>query len=253
MKQDSAKRFSNRVQDYVRFRPGYPAELVATIGRVTGVGRGALVADIGSGTGISSRLLLDAGYRVCGVEPNREMRQAAEAGLADYPDFESVVGTAEASTLSGGAVDLIACGQAFHWFDHDAARSEWKRILRRGGSVALFWNSRRTDRTPFLRAYEQIVEDYGTDYREVNHRGLSRDLVAAFFGGRFRRFAFPNRQVVDREGLRGRLASSSYRPAPGQSRHDAMLGEIDRVFARHQEAGVVTIEYETELYVGRLA
>lgn len=249
---DALTRFSNRVADYARSRPGYPEEVVETFFREAGSGPGAVVADIGSGTGISSKLFLDAGCRVVGVEPNAAMRQAAEAALSEYPRFQSVDGSAEATTLPGGSIDLIVCGQAFHWFDRESARSEWQRILRPEGWAALFWNSRRTEGAPLLAAYERLVEHHATDYREVNHRKLSPEAFADFFGGAFRRFAFPNRQVVDLDGLRGRLLSSSYMPAPGAKGHDEMLREIEKIFARHQDGGAVTIEYETELYLGKL-
>ena len=149
---DSTRRFSSRVDNYVKYRPSYPPEVVELLAAECGLTPGALVADIGAGTGLLAELFLQNGYRVLGVEPNREMRQAGERLLGDYPHFTSIDGTAEVTTLADKSVDIITAGQAFHWFDREKARAEFARILRPGGWVALVWNERRVDATPFLAA-----------------------------------------------------------------------------------------------------
>jgi SAM-dependent methyltransferase len=253
---DPTRRFSDRVADYVRYRPGYPEALLRTLMDEAGLGPGSRVADAGSGTGISTELLLRSGAEVWAVEPNAEMRAAAEARLGSNPRFHSVAGTAEATTLSGASADLVAAGQAFHWFDRERFRAECVRILRgapRTGRVALFWNSRRTESTPFLRAYEALLRRFGTDYERIDHMKLGPEVFEAFFGGSYEIRRFANHQVFDFEGLRGRLLSSSYTPAPGHPGHEPMLDELRRIFDRHQEEGRVRIEYDTELHLGRLA
>lgn len=248
---DPRTRFTDRVADYVRHRPDYPAAVLAAL-REAGLGEGAVVADVGSGTGIFSELLLRSGAEVHAVEPNEAMRGAAEAMLGDNPRFRSVAGSAEATGLAGASVDLVTAAQAFHWFDHAAARAEFRRILRPGGAVALIWNNRRERSTPFLAAYEELLQRFGTDYAAVSHRQIDPERLAGFFGARAEPTIFPHAQELDREGLRGRLLSSSYTPREGDPARAPMLRALDEIFDRHQQDGRVRIEYDTELYVGLL-
>lgn len=253
---DPTKRFSDRVADYVRYRPGYPEALLRALVDEAGLGSGSRVADVGSGTGISTELLLRSGAEVWAVEPNPEMRRAAEERLGGEPRFHSVAGTAEATTLLDASVDLVAAGQAFHWFDRERACAELLRILRvpaGRGRVALFWNSRRTEATPFLRDYEALLRRFGTDYERIDHMKLGPEVFEAFFGGEYESRRFENHQAFDFEGLRGRLLSSSYTPAPGHPAHEPMLAELRRLFDCHQQDGQVRFEYDTELHLGPLA
>ncbi len=250
---DPTRRFSDRVENYVRYRPGYPAAVVEMLRTEAGLSPSWVVADIGSGTGISTELFLRNGNTVFAVEPNAEMRAAAEARLGHRSRFHSTVGTAEATTLAAQSVDLVIAGQAFHWFDRGRARAEFQRILRPAGWVALFWNVRRTDSTPFLRAYEELLLTYGTDYAQVRHENVTPEVLQEFFGaGSYRTAVFPNAQSFDLEGLKGRLLSSSYAPAPAHPRHAPMLAELERTFREYEEEGMVTFEYDTEMYYGQL-
>ena len=249
---DSTQRFSSRVEDYVRYRPGYPEAIVDLLRAECGLTSESVVADVGSGTGILSELFLRNGNRVFGVEPNREMSEAGERLLAGYANFTSVEGTAEATTLPDGSVDFVTAGQAFHWFDPDKARAEWTRILRPGGWAVIVWNDRRSGGTPFLEGYEALLRRYGTDYERVTHRQFDEERLRAFFGaGGCRQRVFENEQVFDYEGLRGRLLSSSYTPEPGHPNHEPMLGELRRIFEAHAENGVVRVEYDTRVYYGQ--
>lgn len=245
---DPTTRFSDRVANYVKYRPGYPEALLHALEREAGLGAEAVVADVGSGTGISSELLLRSGCTVHAVEPNEAMRRAAEEILGGNDRFRSVAGTAEETTLPDASVDLATAGQAFHWFDRVRFREELARILRPGGRVALFWNRRRTDASPFLRAYEQLLRRYGTDYAEVDHARLGPDDFAAFFAGPYTSHHFPNEQSFDFEGLRGRLLSSSYVPGSGHPSHEPMLCALRELFGAHQKDGQVRFEYDSELY-----
>jgi SAM-dependent methyltransferase len=250
---DPTARFGDRVADYVATRPGYPPAVLDLLRPEAGLTPTSVVADIGSGTGLSAELFLKVGNRVYGIEPNREMRTAAERPLAGYPQFHSVAGSAEETTLPDASVDLVVAGQAFHWFDAPRARAEFRRILRPTGSVALMWNTRRLDASPFLRGYEQLLQRFGTDYREVVHTNVDQAKLAAFFGpDEFRTFKLDNEQLFDREGLRGRLRSSSYTPPPFHPDFEPMMRELDRLFDEFHAAGRVRFEYDTELYVGRL-
>lgn len=254
---DPTRRFSGRVADYVRYRPGYPEALLTTLVEEAGLGAASVVADVGSGTGISTELLLRSGCEVYAVEPNPEMRAAGEARLGGEPRFHGVDGTAEATTLPDASVDLVAAGQAFHWFDRESARREFARILRSGpegpGRVALFWNSCRTEASPFRRAYQDLLHRYGTDYREVDHTRLGAETFAAFFGGPYESRTFPHHQDLDLEGLCGRLRSVSYVPGAGHPSHEPMLEELRKIFDRHQDGGRVSMLYDTELYLGPLS
>ena len=251
---DPTQRFSSRVEDYIRYRPSYPSAIVELLRRECGLTPRWTVADVGSGPGNLSRLFLENGNRVLAVEPNREMREAGERFLGGHPGFESVEGAAEATGLPEGSVDLVVAGQAFHWFDGDRARREFRRILRPPRWVALVWNERRVAGAPFLEAYERLLEAHGTDYAEVRHRDAAdtRALEAFFGPGGYVTASFENAQVFDLDGLRGRLLSSSYAPLAGQPGHEEMLAGLRAVFTEHQEGGTVAFEYDTRVYYGRI-
>lgn len=253
MTHDPTERFSDRVADYVRYRPRYPEAVLETLRAECGLTGDWVVADIGSGTGILTELFLKNGNRVFGVEPNAEMRRAGERQLAGYPEFRSVDARAEDTGLEDAAVDLVAAGQAFHWFDRSRARAEFGRILKPGGWTALVWNERKLGGTPFLEAYEALLRRFGTDYATVNQRQTDEAVRREFFGGEGpRRAVFDNRQDFDLEGLRGRLLSSSYTPGPEHPDRAPMLAELERLFRAHQSGGRVRVEYETTLTYGRL-
>jgi L-ascorbate metabolism protein UlaG (beta-lactamase superfamily)/SAM-dependent methyltransferase len=251
-RRDPKARFSGRTERYARFRPGYPEGVLRVLAEVAGLTASSRIADLGSGTGLSAEPFLRNGNVVFGVEPNDEMRAAAERLLSGYPRFHGVAGAAEATTLPDASVDLVVAGQAFHWFDVAATRRECARILVPGGHAALLWNSRRTHTTPFLRAYESLLERFGTDYREVKTRYADGASLEAFFrGGRYTRRTLANEQRFDLEGLEGRLLSSSYAPPEGHPDHAPMLEALGRIFEEHQAGGWVRFEYDTEIYLGR--
>lgn len=248
----STERFSTRVANYVAYRPRYPEAVCECLRRRCGWSASAVVADIGSGTGIFSELLLRHGNRVWGVEPNREMREAGEQELRRYPEFHSVAGTAEATTLPAASVDLVTAGQAFHWFDRAAAAVEFRRILRAGGWVVLIWNDRRREGSPFAEAYERLLQRFSTDYEKVDHKNITDAVLGEFFRGGYSLDVCENRQMFDRAGLEGRLLSSSYAPEAGHPGHAAMMEELRRIFEAHQVEGRVPFDYETRVYCGRL-
>jgi SAM-dependent methyltransferase len=253
MSHNSTQRFSSRVDNYVKYRPGYPPDVVRTLTSEHGLTPASLVADVGSGTGIFTAVFLANGNEVWGVEPNREMREAGERFLAHFPRFHSVEGTAEATTLADASVDLVTVGQAFHWFDRDRAKVEFKRILRPGGWIAMAWNDRRLATRPFLDAYEKLLATYGTDYKVVAHEHGGDDGVSLFFeGGELRSYVFESFQTFDYEGLKGRLLSSSYAPEEGHPNHAPMIRELEEIFRAYQQDGKITFDYDTRLFVGRL-
>ena len=246
-------RFSSRVENYVKYRPGYPTGIVETFVKDCGLTAKSVIADIGSGTGVLSEVFLKNGNPVFGVEPNREMREAGEQLLRKYPNFASIDGTAEATALADCSVDFVTAGQAFHWFDRERARKEFARILKPSSWVALIWNERLTDTSPFLRAYEDLLQQYGTDYAAVDHRNVDTDAITAFFAPLpFTLRKFENQQIFDWNGLKGRLLSSSYTPEPGHPNHQPMLDALRALYDQHQIGGKVAFDYVTLVYFGRL-
>lgn len=253
-RRDPTQRFSDRVDDYARHRPRYPAALIGLLRDRIGLAPDWVVADVGSGTGISAEPFLQNGNPVFAVEPNDAMRRAAERGLAPrFPGFRSVAAPAEATTLPDASVDLIVAAQAFHWFDADRFRAESRRILKPAGFAALIWNDRHAAGTPFLEAYEALLRHHGTDYAAVNHRNVSPERIARYFGGAFERLELPNSQQFDFDGLRGRLFSSSYVPPADDPRAAELTAHLRTIFDRHQQGGLVTMLYLTEVYVGHVA
>lgn len=245
-------RFSDRVENYVRYRPGYPPKVLDLLRRKCGLTPDAGIADIGFGTGLFTRLLLDNGNSVTGVEPNEAMRLEGERILAAYPRFRSVAGTAEATTLPNHGVDFVTAAQAAHWFRRDEARREFVRILKPGGWVVLLWNERVTDSTAFLIAYEKLLMEYGTDYNEVRHERTTSTIQEFFAPSPFSAHVFPIQQVFDYAGVEGRLLSSSYVPAPSHANHQPMLAALRRLFDAHNQQGKVTIDYQTRVYCSQL-
>jgi len=249
---NATSRFSDRVENYVRYRPGYPAEAVSALQLECGLQPSSVIADVASGTGIWTRTLLENGNRVFGVEPNGDMRQAGERLLASFPNFTSVEGAAEATTLADDSVDFVTAAQAAHWFDRQRARQEFVRILKPGGWLVLLWNERLVDTTPFQREYEELLLEFGTDYQDVRHERTTEAVNEFFDPLPYRKRTFPMRQDFDYAGLEGRLLSSSYAPGPGHPKHEPMLAALRRIFEDHAVKGRVGFEYTTRVYFGRL-
>jgi SAM-dependent methyltransferase len=251
---DAKQRFSSRVADYIRYRPSYPPALLDLLAKECPLRREHVIADIGSGTGLLSKLFLDHGNRLYGVEPNAEMRAGGEEFLRGYNNFTSVNGSAEATTLPNANMDFITVGQAFHWFDVPAAEREFRRILKPGGWVVVVWQDRRMEETAFAREYESLLERFGIDYKTVKNAYPEADKILHFFeAGTFQSRDLRNQQVLDWEGLRGRLRSSSYAPTENHANYEPMMAELRRIFDAHQQNGTVRMEYFARVYFGKLA
>lgn len=250
---ESVERFTSRVENYAKYRPGYPVEIVDLLKTECGLTSASIVADIGSGTGKLSEIFLANGNVVVGVEPNAAMREVAEKIFHDQPLFRSVDGAAEATTLAATSVDLVVAGQAFHWFDPLPTRTEWIRILKPGGWSVLIWNDRELQTTPFLSDYEQLLIDFGTDYSEVRHDKGMPGIQQFFAADPFVMKGFPNTQLFDFDGLRGRVRSSSYTPEPDHPTFEPMMRQLKTIFDKHQENGYVSFDYETKVFYGQLS
>ncbi len=241
-------RFSDRVDNYVRYRPGYPDGLLELLRAECRLSPDETVVDIGCGTGISSRIFLDNGNRVIGVEPNAAMRSAAERELSLYPWFRTVDGTAERTGLDDNIADVVTAMQALHWFDKRAAGAEFRRILRPGGRIIVVWNERQLDTTPFLAEYEMLLRRFGTDYDTVRHDRTTDEEFVELFEGEYERARFDNEQHLDLEGLVGRTASSSYMPNEDMPEFAELRKELERLFANHERNGRIALLYDTNVF-----
>jgi len=250
-KLESAERFNDRVRDYALYRPSYPHRIIDVLTRGIGLHPDAVVADIGCGTGLLASLFLANGNRVIGIEPNDQMRRAANLTFRDRAAFECVEGSAEATGLREAAVDIVSAGQAAHWFDVDRARAEFCRILRPGGNAVLVWNSRHLDATPFLRGLEALLVKHGRDYESVTRRYVHDQSLERLFGSRdFGEARLDNHQLLDWDSLRGRVASASYTPSADDEAYAEMVADLRSLFEAHQHAGLVRLAYDTEVFFG---
>jgi SAM-dependent methyltransferase len=250
----STERFTSRVENYVRYRPDYPTGIVPLLQEQTGLSTDWTVADIGSGPGNLTRLFLDNGYTVIGVEPNDAMREAGEVLMAGYSSFTSVKGTAEATTLPSESIDFITAGQAFHWFDPAATRTEFQRILKNPGWVALIWNKRPEGSAAIMDAWNEMLREHSPEYSVVGHRDDAANAgMSILFGeGSFRKFTLPHEQVLDAEAVWGRLISSSYTPLPGEPGHDEIKKRSQEIFDEFSVDGALRFPYETQIFVGKV-
>jgi SAM-dependent methyltransferase len=249
---DPTKRFSNRVANYLKYRPRYPPEIVPLLKKECGLTRDSLIADIGSGTGFLTELFLANGNRVIGVEPNAEMRAGGDRLLAPYPDFSSIEATAENTTLPDASIDFVTAGQAFHWFDREKTQTEFARILKPDGWVVIVWNGYKSERTPLLKGYHEVLLRYGTDYRDVRREIEDAQVRNFFLPGECKVARFQFQQLFDFEGFKGRTLSASYAPQFGERNYEPMLSQLREVFEANQSEGRVTFNYDTEVYYGRL-
>lgn len=249
---DTVERFSNRVTNYVKYRPDYPREIIGYLETNCSLTKDSILADIGCGPGMSTKMFLENGNRVFGVEPNAAMRSASNEYLSAFPKFTPIDGTSDKTTLADSSVDMVVAAQAFHWFDAEKTRPEFKRILKPGGHIVLIWNIRLEDTTPFLIEYEQFIRDHSVDYHVVRLNNITEKEIGDFLGPAFHTAKFDNVQEFDFEGLLGRLASSSYMPPEGHEKYDQMATELRSLFAKHAENDRIKIFYDTNVYYSQV-
>jgi len=249
---DNTGLFTSRADIYSKYRPSYPTEAINYLVGSFNLSKDSLVADIGSGTGIFTKLLLEKAKTVFAVEPNKEMRNEAEKQLKKDRNFVSVEGTAEKIPLEAKSVDLITAAQSFHLFDRDSAKNEFSRILRDGGHVILIWN-KRLQNTDFLLEYENIIQNNIPEYKDLTNSTTSIDVIKTFLGKGFKVERFGNNQVYDWDKVIGRLNSSSYMPAKKTEAYQSLEKSLYNTFIRYAGSGKVQFNYSTEVYSGTLA
>lgn len=253
-KVSSKDRFSLTVENYVKFRPHYPIEVIAILKNKCALSKKSVIADIGSGTGIFTRLLLENGNQVLGVEPNENMRKAGEDYLRNFKGFDSINGSSEKTTLTDHSVDIITVAQAFHWFDQAKIKSEFSRILKPDAYIVLLWNLRDNSYSDFMRDCENLLQTFGIDYNEICAEGVTDESIQQFFSPiSVDIMCLPNRQSVDWTGLSGRLQSTSYVPKVGDENFDEMMVHAKTIFDKNQENGIVTFAYDTKIYISQLS
>ncbi len=253
MVSNNINRFTETVENYVKYRPSYPAEIYPFLVQHCGLTQEKMIADIGSGTGFLSKLFLDHGHIVYGVEPNRAMRTAGEQYLSQYPKFHSIDGQAEATTLDNQSVDWVTAGTAFHWFDPEKSKIEFKRILKSPGFVLLIWNIRNKQQSPLLQDYESLLLTFCKEYQNSPAQKFNQTVAEDFFKPYSMKMAsFPNKQQFDWEGFKGRLLSTSYSLREPDPQYEKMIQGLHKIFERHQQQGMVELLYETKLYYGQM-
>jgi SAM-dependent methyltransferase len=245
---DSVNRFSNRVADYVKYRPDYPLEIVAFLAQECGLTKDSVIADVGCGPGISSKMFLENGNRVIGVEPNAAMRDAAREYLNAFDNFSIVDGRSDATTLPDASVDFVTAAQAFHWFEPEATRTEFKRILKPNGRIVLMWNERQLDANDFHREYEALLVKWSTDYNIVRHENIAEGELRSFFEEDYGSKTFKNNKLYDFDMLKGRMSSSSYVPSTDDPVYPQIAHELRQIFAKHAVADRIEVQYETSVY-----
>lgn len=247
---DSTKRFSDRVENYVKYRPGYPEDMIDFLLQ-KGISSKSTVCDIGSGTGILSRQLIDKVGKLYAVEPNEDMRFYSDQMLSAYGNYQSLKDSAEKVSIEDSTIDAITVAQAFHWFDREKCKKEFKRILKSDGLIFLIWNN-RINNTEFLQSYDDLLYQYGTDYASVNHQNITDDVLAEFIDSHFEKTVFDNFQDFDLEGFLGRAFSSSYTPSEDHQDYKPFLSALTDLFRKHEKEGIVRFNYQTEVFSGNM-
>ena len=252
MMEDYTQRFTGRAEAYSSYRPTYPKQFLDILNKEANFDSTKIVADIGSGTGILSKLFLENGNRVFSVEPNDDMRSVAGSNLGHFQRFASIKGTAENTTLEDRSVDLISVGQALHWFDSKRSWKEFSRIIKRGGYLCILYNDRKTDdASGIMQRYEEIIDKHARN--KPNLERVEDDILSKFFSGwSFKKFSISNEQVLDFEGLVGRVCSASYMPQQNQQGFSEVKRELKDMFSKYQKDNKIMLSYETNIFLGLL-
>jgi SAM-dependent methyltransferase len=249
---DPTGRFTGIAKTYAQYRPSYPVSVVDFIVDHCRLGSASLLIDVGSGTGISSRLFAARGMEVVGVEPNAEMRRTATAATADARDLRLTYreGRAEATGLADGIADVVLAAQAFHWFEADATLHEFYRLLKPDGWAVLLWNE-RDERDPFTAAYSAVIRTApDVTAVEIPRGQAGTALLGSSLFQQARRVVFNNEQVLNEEELLGRAFSVSYAPRDA-TEASAWAGNLREIFRSYQQEGKVVLRYETAVYLAR--
>lgn len=247
---DNTQKFDGKAAVYAKARPGYANELVRLLSD-NGVGKDSFVADIGSGTGIFSKVLLELGCNVYGIEPNEDMRRESEKLLAHFTTFDPVNGAAENTTLRDRSVDFITVAQAFHWFDIEKFKMECQRIIKDNGKVILIWNSRIME-SPLVKENEQIFQRFCPDFKGFSGGiGYMDESIQNFFNN-FTVNRFPNYLSFAKAKFIERNLSASYSLKENDAQYDLYLTELNNLFDKYAVDGMLLVPNETIVYIGEV-
>ncbi|WP_160687741.1 class I SAM-dependent methyltransferase [Clostridium sp. C2-6-12] len=249
-----AERYSNKTEDYDKYRPSFPAEIMKFLYSNNIINDNSVIADIGSGTGRFTRLLLEKGNTVYGVEQNNEMRAKAEELLSQFSNFISIAGSAEKTGLEDNCFDLITVAQAFHWFNKEKCLLEFKRIIKDNGKVFIVWDDFVGDYNDFSTEYRNVLSKYRNDKPENNGRKLSRDeMVYDFFrDNKYETLSFTHELYQNFDGIKGGALSASFTPKPDEENYDQFILELQNVFEKYQTAGKVCTAFRSMCYLGEI-
>ncbi|MDE3170148.1 MAG: class I SAM-dependent methyltransferase [Acidobacteriota bacterium] len=246
-------RFSGRAEVYRRYRSRYPREIIPLLREKCGLTPESIVADIGAGTGMLAELFLENGNVVYAIEPNADMRAACEDLTGQFSSLTCIDGTAEDTHLPNHSIDLIAVGRAFHWFDHEKCRPEFKRILRPDGWIVLAGLGPRRGKEPVQDEYQQILREHGIDYSRLRDRYNVKEAVRPFFkGGTLYQAEFPGFEELTYEGLEGHTISLSVTPQPNHPGFPAMQDALKKYFEKFERNGKLRLPTNCHVYMGQL-
>ena len=247
------ERFSGRVQAYLAYRPRFPRGIVPFLREHGALPEGAVVADVGAGTGMLAEIFLEAGHRVIAVEPNGEMLEACRELAGQEPALEVVQGSAESTTLPKASVDLIAVGRAMHWFDWPRAHREFQRILRADGWVLLASNGHSDSGSPISNRLSEIFRKSRTDSAEADTtRDFQKRLRGFLDTSSWQRKTLHHSMTVDFATLLGYAESLSAIPRPGERGYEGMVAELRAVFEEYQRDWMLKTPLTCNLHLGRL-
>lgn len=244
------ERFTDVVEAYTKFRPGYPGEIVEILIKNYLIGKNCILADVGSGTGIFSKLFVETGFFVYGVEPNEMMRKQSENEFAYSDCFKAIDGTAEETSLDSESIDVIMAAQSFHWFETKKALKEFSRILKPDGHIVIVWNERNSKENSFMDKYEKLLIKYCSDYKETNHKRYTYETMKDLFEDKnIELYMINHFQDLNCEGLTGRVKSCSYCPKSDHKNFKPLMEGLTDLFSSNQSNGVVQFDYNTLMYV----
>lgn len=247
-------KFNGMGKVYSKYRPSYPLNFVDYLFTDVGMSQSSIIADVGSGTGILTRQLLEKGSNVYGIEPNADMRVIAETNLNNFPGFTSVSGSAENTTIDDNSVDYITVAQAFHWFDREKFKKECQRILKPEGKVILVWNTRDNEN-------ELVIENYEVNRKYCpNFKGFSdgmygktnNDDFSDFFNGEYETKVFLNNLIFDMDGFIGRNLSASYALKSNDAQYNDYVNELKKIYEKYSNNGQLIMPNLTRSYVGNV-
>lgn len=245
-------RFSDKAQKYELYRPTYTEDSLFKILEICNLYPSAEieVADIGSGTGKFTGLLLDAGFLVNAIEPNEQMRKIAESKFQNYPNFISINQTAENTSLEDNSISLITVAQAFHYFDLEKTKKEFMRILKPDGKVVLLWNFRLRE-SKFIQEYEKLIYNlYSSEITPTHAQDNMTERVFEKFFTNYQMVNLSNKQEFDFDGLWGRTLSNNHMPKENEPEYKWLYDEVKKLFEKYEKNGKVQFDYRTQIVVG---